>query len=104
MSGLSIALVVSIPGLPQDAGLPWVMTAVIGGAIVTELLLREHGEPAAAPLAPLGTEPSAPIDELEDPGSGGVEGPIYREESGPHRLAPRPATTPPRRPPRRGKP
>jgi Kef-type K+ transport system membrane component KefB len=99
MSGLSIALVVSIPSLSKDAGLPWVMTAVIGGAIVTELLLRETGEPIAAQLEP---EPAAPIDELEDTGSGGVEGPIYRDESAPHRLPPRPSPpSAPRR--RRGK-
>jgi Kef-type K+ transport system membrane component KefB len=111
MSGLSIALVVSVQG-PGDAGLTWVVTAVIGGAIVTELLIRERrDEPAvmgtglhdAEPGAPRRDDPDeddraggphrAPIDELDDRGSGGIAGPIYRDEpSAPHRA------------PRRGKP
>lgn len=45
MSTLSIALVVSIERF-RDLGLNWVVTAVIGGAAVTELIvsLREHVE------------------------------------------------------------
>ena len=39
MSGLSIALVISVESLYHDDGLPWIMTAVIGGSIVTELLV-----------------------------------------------------------------
>jgi Kef-type K+ transport system membrane component KefB len=100
MSGLSIALVVSVPGLSQDAGLPWVVTAVIGGAIATELLIREAQRTAptdepdttgvtAAPGTP------EPIDELDDPGSGEA-GPIYRDDES-HRVPPR------RPPPRRGR-
>ncbi|HEU4730324.1 MAG TPA: hypothetical protein VFT22_20645 [Kofleriaceae bacterium] len=96
MSGLSIALVLSIPGLSHDAGLPWVVTAVIGGAIVTELLIRETRapgvvEPATAP-EPSGPEP---VDELDDRGSDDYAGPIYRDDSRPHRLPGPPA-------PRRG--
>jgi Kef-type K+ transport system membrane component KefB len=89
MSSLSIALVVSVQSLSQDAGLTWVVTAVIGGAIVTELLVRETraADRVAAPLEP---EASAPIDELDDRGSGGIAGPIYRDDdSGPYPARPR---------------
>jgi Kef-type K+ transport system membrane component KefB len=92
MSGLSIALVVSVPGLSQDAGLAWVVTAVIGGAIVTELLLRETRGPARADPSDRVDEARVPepIDELDEPGSGGYAGPIYRDDdSRPHRLPPR---------------
>jgi len=85
MSGLSIALVVSVPSLSHDAGLSWVVTAVIGGAIVTELLIREARDGARHAPDP---STGAPIDELDDRGSGGVAGPIYRDESEPHRVPP----------------
>jgi hypothetical protein len=94
MSILSIALVVSVQSLSQDAGLTWVVTAVIGGAIVTELLVRETraADRVAAPLEP---EASAPIDELDDRGSGGFAGPIYRDDdSGPYPARPRRGDTP----------
>jgi Kef-type K+ transport system membrane component KefB len=99
MSGLSIALVVSVQGLSSDAGLSWVVTAVIGSAIATELLVRESRDTAAA--GPAGDRPAiapdpdpdpddaaqnAPIDELDDRGSGRVSGPIYRDESEPRPL------------------
>jgi Kef-type K+ transport system membrane component KefB len=78
MSTMAIALVVSIERF-RDAGLPWVVTAVIGGSIVFEALVpfgrgssddepEEHGGPA-------------PIDELDD-----SRGPVYdREPGGPSR-------------------
>ncbi|MEO7730713.1 MAG: hypothetical protein ABIY55_07060, partial [Kofleriaceae bacterium] len=90
LSGLSIALVVSLPSTSSDAGLSWVVTAVIGGAVVTTFLIRDRGDaPPPAPDAP----PAAPIDELDDRRSGPnaasddavFDGPIYREDSGPHR-------------------
>ncbi|HEX2688157.1 MAG TPA: hypothetical protein VHN14_16120 [Kofleriaceae bacterium] len=89
LSGLSIALVVSVPGLSQDAGLSWVVTAVIGGAILTELLVRDSK--AAGRAAAKGDEPrrGEPIDELDDHGSGEVAGPIYRDDSEPHSTLPR---------------
>src|SRR5207237_144759 len=55
MSGLSIALVVSVGSLYTDFGLSWVVTAVIGGAIVTEILVQLTTKQEAAP---------GPIDEL----------------------------------------
>lgn len=65
MSMMAIALVVSIERF-RDVGLPWVITAVIGGAIVFELLVpsrsREEDEPEGAAREP--------IDELD-------RGPIY---------------------------
>jgi Kef-type K+ transport system membrane component KefB len=85
LSGLSIALVISVQGA-ADAGLSWVVTAVIGGAIATELLIRDDGDAARA-VAPSAADPAdgAPIDEFDDHGSGEA-GPVYRDEpSAPHR-------------------
>jgi len=80
MSGLSIALVISIDRLQADPGLPWIVTAVIGGSIVTELLMRKRpGEEAPEPIV-ADDDKSAPIDELDDGGSGAADGPIYRDE------------------------
>jgi len=81
MSGLSIALVISIDRLSSDPGLPWIVTAVIGGSILTELLMRKRpGEEAPEPL--YDNEKSAPIDDLDDLDSEGtnLDGPIYRDE------------------------
>jgi hypothetical protein len=82
LSGLSVALVISVESLYHDPGLPWVITAVIGGSIATEFLVsRKGGEEAAIP-APLDElEHSAPIDELDDLGSDGHDGPIYRDDA-----------------------
>ncbi|HEX3766051.1 MAG TPA: hypothetical protein VHW23_45455 [Kofleriaceae bacterium] len=96
LSGLSIALVISVQGAAGDVGLSWVVTAVIGGAIVTELLIRDGGPEGAAGGARPDTEPPdggpEPIDELDERddrgGDRGYDGPIYRDEpSGPHRTA-----------------
>lgn len=83
LSSLSIALVVSID--KPDEWLAYVVTAVIGGAIVSELLVQFTSKSelaatttTAAPIDEL--ETSAPIDELDDRDSGGVDGPIYRDE------------------------
>jgi Kef-type K+ transport system membrane component KefB len=87
LSGFSIALVIGVTSRSGDTGLSWVVTAVIGGAIATELLVRETR--AVEPEEPA---PRTPIDELDDPDdadSGGVSGPIYRDESEPHRRPPR---------------
>ncbi len=40
MSALSIALVISIDQLDRTSGLPWFVTLVIGGSIVTELVIQ----------------------------------------------------------------
>jgi Kef-type K+ transport system membrane component KefB len=87
ISGLSIALVISVESLYNDPGLPWIITAVIGGSIATEFLVsRKAGEEvgAHAPIDEL--ERAAPIDELddlEDDGDDGVDhdGPIYRDDA-----------------------
>jgi Kef-type K+ transport system membrane component KefB len=83
MSGLSIALVVSVESIYHDSGLAWIITAVIGGSIATEFLVQatsKGDDVAHAPIDELAG--SAPIDELDDLESGGVEtdGPIYRDE------------------------
>jgi Kef-type K+ transport system membrane component KefB len=50
LSGLSIALVISVQGGADD-GLSWVVTAVIGGAIATEWLIRDgEGRPGEVPV------------------------------------------------------
>ncbi len=92
MSALSIALVISVGSLYSDAGLTWIITAVIGGSLVSELLVqatssKDRGIPA--PIDEL--ERSAPIDELEEEQSSSVDGPIYRDEP----AAPTRAPTPP---------
>jgi len=91
LSGLSIALVISVDSLARDhgsaSGLPWLMTAVIGGAVVTELIVArtKDVEAASAPAMPIDEldehSGPAPIDELDDPsGRAEVAGPIYRED------------------------
>jgi hypothetical protein len=96
MSGLAIALVISVESLYHDQGIPWMVTAVIGGSLVTEFLVSRTAKPELAPrmerlrtnpaLAQLA--PNEPIDELEreqmdeldDGDSEPHEGPIYRDE------------------------
>jgi len=84
LSGFSIALVISVQSLYHDEGITWIITAVIGGAVVAELLVARTADPiekSAAPLAPIDElEDSGPIDELEDQTSDPHEGPIYRDE------------------------
>ena len=86
MSGLSIALVISVGSLYKDTGLAWVVTAVIGGSIVSEFLVQlTSGADVSGPAPIDELDSSAPIDELDDRDSGAVEGPIYRDEhSEPH--------------------
>ncbi|CAN5425114.1 hypothetical protein BH11MYX1_BH11MYX1_24290 [soil metagenome] len=96
LSGLSIALVISLQGYYKDAGLPWIITAVIGGAVVAELLVARTSDPAS-PAGRAATQPatersivqpideledSGPIDELEDDDGDAQAGPIYRDEPG----------------------
>ncbi|HSK03350.1 MAG TPA: cation:proton antiporter, partial [Kofleriaceae bacterium] len=69
MSTMAIALVVSIERF-RDVGLSWVVTAVIGGAIVTELLVSassgddDDDEDGGAPATYSGRK--TPIDELDE--------------------------------------
>ncbi|HEY6040268.1 MAG TPA: hypothetical protein VIV58_38555 [Kofleriaceae bacterium] len=85
LSGLSIALVISVQSLYHDEGLPWIMTAVIGGAVVAELLVARTrdpvGRPRTAPVVPIDElDDDGPIDDLDDADSDAHEGPIYRDE------------------------
>jgi hypothetical protein len=83
LSGLSIALVISVQSLYHDKGMPWIITAVIGGAVVAELLVARTKDPVsqAAVQAPIDElQDSGPIDELEDQTSDPHEGPIYRDD------------------------
>ena len=82
LSGLSMALVISVQSLYHDEGLPWIITAVIGGAVVAELLVARTKDPVqqAAVQAPIDElDDSGPIDELDE-GDDAEEGPIYRDE------------------------
>jgi len=84
ISGLAIALVISVESLYHDPGLPWIITAVIGGSLATEFLVsRKGGEDAAVPAPIDELERSARIDELDELESDGVEhdGPIYRDDA-----------------------
>ena len=95
LSGLSIALVISLESLYHDEGVPWIVTAVIGGSLVTELLVTRTSAPepvAASPGAgaPPARAPGAidelereqePMDELDDRDSEPHEGPIYRDDA-----------------------
>lgn len=84
LSSLSIALVVSVASLARHAsagGLPWILTAVIGGSLATELLLQIVGAPnpvradgVVAPADELDADERRAIDELDDVDSG----PVYR--------------------------
>lgn len=75
LSGLSIALVVSVESLYHDPGLGWILTAVIGGAIANQLLVTATAtsEPAKVEAVADELAVSNPIDELD-------AGPIYRED------------------------
>lgn len=65
MSALSIALVISVGSVQVDAGLEWVITTVIGGSILTEILVQITSREKASRDA----NPEKVMD-----------GPIYRDE------------------------
>jgi Kef-type K+ transport system membrane component KefB len=88
-SGLSIALVVSVESLYHDHALPWITTAVLGGAIAAEILVHfayggaedvrapsDTAEPPSPGTLPAPEEIETAIGELEEPG------PISREPDG----------------------
>lgn len=84
LSGLSIALVISVQSLYQDTGLAWIVTAVIGGSIVTEFLVsrtssNESGVVAYAPIDELEHDPVDELDDLDNEREA-PDGPIYRDE------------------------
>jgi hypothetical protein len=82
LSGLSIALVISVQSLYQDAGLPWIVTAVIGGSILTELLVSRTAGAEAKTTVQLDELEREPLDELDDLDEEreAPDGPIYRDE------------------------
>ncbi len=93
LSGLSVALVISVQSLYADGGLAWIVTAVIGGSFVTEFLVsRTAPSSEAAVAAPIDELEREHIDELDDldDESEAQDGPIYRDEP-----APPPATKKP---------
>jgi hypothetical protein len=65
MSSLALALVISIGSAQTETGLRWVITAVIGGAMLTELLVqmttRNHRDAAIEEPPPVRR-----IDELDE--------------------------------------
>ncbi len=93
MSGLAIALVISVESLYHDEGIPWIVTAVIGGSMLTELLVSRTATPeiqqtprmeragTPMPIDELVDEQERDvIDELDDRDSEPHAGPIYRDE------------------------
>ncbi len=68
LSPLAIALVLSLQGTAGGAPSAWLLTVVIGGALLTELVVQltaspiERVDTATAPSAV-----AAPVDELDDP-------------------------------------
>lgn len=97
LSGLSIALVISVESLYQDEGLAWIVTAVIGGSILTEFLVTRTGGPnTSGGWRPI-TNPALPtisaddadhpahledLDDLDDEREA-PDSPIYRDEPAP---------------------
>jgi hypothetical protein len=92
--------VISVESLYHDEGIPWIVTAVIGGSMLTEFLVSRtqtqdvHQTPrmerarTPLPIDELEAEQEHDeIDELDDGDSEPHAGPIYRDE---------PATPPPR--------
>jgi Kef-type K+ transport system membrane component KefB len=77
MSGLSIALVISIDHLHDEEALRWIVTAVVGGSLVTEILLQRRRTANAS-------QPIAVQSLAEALAESGPDGPVYRD-SGPSR-------------------
>jgi Kef-type K+ transport system membrane component KefB len=91
VSSLSIALVVSVESLYRGGARPWVITAVIGGAVVTELLIQRidpgPAGPAGAAAPPAPSPTRMPIDDLdEDPYP--IDRSVYDDDLPPGRGAP----------------
>ncbi|MBP6843105.1 MAG: hypothetical protein KA201_05150 [Kofleriaceae bacterium] len=83
LSPLAIALVVSLQGSAGGIPSAWLVTVVIGGAIMTEVAVQLTSPPTARPAtatgAPGPVDAAAPtIDELDDDAA--ATGPTYRDE------------------------
>lgn len=87
LSGLSIALVISVQSFHQDSGLAWIVTAVIGGSLVTEFFVTRTSSNESMVLAfsPDEIERDEHLDDLDDleREREAPDGPIYRDESAP---------------------
>jgi Kef-type K+ transport system membrane component KefB len=66
LSALSIALVISVASRHAGQSIAWVVTAVIGGAIATELLIPAPVQPANGLREPQHRKSQPKIDELDD--------------------------------------
>jgi Kef-type K+ transport system membrane component KefB len=84
LSPLSIALVISVFSLhKENAEIGWIVTAVFGGSLVTEMLVARSNAAEPTPeQAGDDLEDGAPIDELQDLDSGGhaEDGPLYGDD------------------------
>ncbi len=83
LSPLAIALVVSLQGSAGGIPSAWLVTVVIGGAIMTEVAVQLTSPPTARPATATGgpgpVDAAAPtIDELDDDAA--ATGPTYRDE------------------------
>ena len=81
LSPLSIALVLSLQGSAGGPLSPWIITVVVGGALLTELAVQFTTPPV--PRQAAGGAPSGEaIDELDEPD--GPAGPYHRDEHDEH--------------------
>jgi hypothetical protein len=90
LSPLAIALVLSVQGSAGGDPSPWVLTVVIGGALLTEVAVQLTAPPVPrAVTAPLGVVPPPPVvsaadddddDDDDDDEAGDVAAPIYRDD------------------------
>jgi Kef-type K+ transport system membrane component KefB len=87
LSGLSIALVISVQSLYQDEGLPWIVTAVIGGSILTEFLVSRTAGSEQVITGPIATMPDhdhpAHLEDLDDLDEerDAPDSPIHRDDA-----------------------
>jgi Kef-type K+ transport system membrane component KefB len=80
LSPLSLALVLSLQGSAGGAPSPWLLTVVIGGALLTELAVQLTAPPAPrASTRPPAPAPTGPIDELDDHDHD-HDDPVYRDD------------------------
>ncbi|MBK9036786.1 MAG: hypothetical protein IPL61_36975 [Myxococcales bacterium] len=83
LSPLAIALVVSLQG--SAGGLPsgWLVTVVIGGAVLTEVAVQLTSPPAGRAITNTTAALAAPtVDELDDDAP--ATGPVYRDDRDDH--------------------
>ena len=82
MSSLAIALVVDLQS-QGDPGVGWIVTAVLGGAIVTEMLVQVTSNGQSTPYVPEPGDITQRIDELDADAEDGDDddlGPMYTKD------------------------